>query len=279
MTKKNEGRKTAGAQPILEGLPKSRRNKIYFRELKRLQSELVKLHRWIRHKGLRVIILFEGRDAAGKGGTIKRITEPLNPRYCRIAALDKPNERERTQWYFQRYVAHFPAAGELVLFDRSWYNRAGVEHVMGFCSEEEYEEFLLTCPVFEEMIQRSGIILLKYWFSVSLEEQENRFVKRMKDQRRRWKLSPMDLESRNRWIQYSEAKDTMFERTDTDTSPWYVVESDNKMQARLNCIHHILHQIPYEEIALEEIELPPRPDERGYKRRPISKSKFVPDIY
>ena len=266
--------------PLLVAARKQGKHKrLYEKELRKLQIELVKLQRWIRTEGKRVVVLFEGRDAAGKGGTIKRITESLNPRFCRVVALDKPNERERTQWYFQRYVPHLPAAGEMVLFDRSWYNRAGVEHVMGFCSDEEYREFLRSCPEFERMLVRSGIKLVKYWFSVSMEEQERRFLGRLQDPTKRWKLSKMDLQSRIRWVQYSEAKDRMFAHTDIKQAPWFVVNSDNKRRARLNCIHHLLEQIHYEEIVPEEIELPPRPTEDGYIRPPITESTFIPEIF
>lgn len=253
--------------------------KHYQKELDRLQIELVKLQEWVKHKGLRVVIIFEGRDAAGKGGVIKRIAECLNPRICRIAALGIPTEREKTQWYFQRYVAHLPAAGEIVLFDRSWYNRAGVERVMGFCTYEEYVEFLRSCPEFEHMLQRSGIILLKYWFSVSNREQEKRFQARLKDPVKRWKLSPMDLEARARWVDYSQAKDDMFAATDTTRSPWYVVEADDKRRARLNCIAHILNQIPYKELKPEKLTLPPRQDAKAYIRPPKDTQRYVPDQY
>jgi len=251
----------------------------YEKELARLQIELAKFQRWIQHQGLRVVVLFEGRDAAGKGGTIKRITESLNPRVCRVVALSKPTEKEKTQWYFQRYVAHLPAAGEMVLFDRSWYNRAGVERVMGFCSEEEYREFLRSCPEFERMLVRSGIILIKYWFSVSEEEQERRFQARLIDPTKRWKLSPMDLESRAKWLEYSKAKDTMFAFTDLKLVPWYVVNADNKKRARLNCIQHLLSLIPYEELEPDEIVLPPRQQDIGYVRPPMSEQTFVPEVY
>ena len=250
----------------------------YRDELCRLQTELVKLQEWVRHKGLRVAALFEGRDAAGKGGAIKRITECLNPRICRVAALAAPTERERTQWYFQRYVAHLPAAGEIVLFDRSWYNRAGVEHVMGFCTEAEYTEFLHSCPEFEKMLVRSGLILLKYWFSVSDEEQERRFQERLEDPAKRWKLSPMDLESRRRWVDYSRAKDEMFAHTDIKQVPWYVVTADNKKCARLNVIRHLLSLIPYEDLTPEPMPLPPL-DRTKYVRPPITDQNFVPEFY
>lgn len=254
-------------------------NKEYEKELEKLQIELVKLQEWIKSEKQKVVIIFEGRDAAGKGGTIKRITQKLNPRVCRVVALGTPTEREKTQWYFQRYVPHLPAGGEMVLFDRSWYNRAGVERVMNFCTEEEYWEFLRSCPNFERMLIRSGIILIKYWFSVSEEEQERRFHKRLKDPTRRWKLSPMDLESREKWVEYSRAKDEMFSYTDTKYSPWYVVEADDKKHARLNCIHHLLSKIKYEDTTPEPIELPPRSNHKGYVRPPITDQTFVPEVY
>jgi polyphosphate kinase 2 len=250
----------------------------YDKELRRLQIELVKLQEWVRHKGLKVVAIFEGRDAAGKGGAIKRITESLNPRICRVVALAAPTERENTQWYFQRYVGQLPAAGEMVLFDRSWYNRAGVERVMGFCEESEYLEFLHSCPEFERMLVRSGIILVKYWFSVSDEEQERRFHERIADTSKRWKLSPMDLESRRRWVEYSRAKDEMFAHTDIKQAPWYVVNADNKKCARLNVIHHLLSRIPYEDLTPEPIKLPKR-DRRKYVRPPITDQNFVPEHY
>lgn len=253
--------------------------KFYERELAKLQFELVKLQYWIKDQGLRVVILFEGRDAAGKGGTIKRITEPLNPRGARVVALPKPSDIERTQWYFQRYVAHLPAAGEIVIFDRSWYNRAGVEWVMGFCTEKEYEEFLRSCPEFERMLIRSGIILLKYWFSVSDEEQEKRLQERVRNPAKRWKFSEMDLESWFKWVEYSKAKDNMFRYTDTKLSPWYVVESDDKKKARLNCIAHILSKIPYKDVTPKPMELPPRKIEENYIRPPKEEQTFVPEIY
>jgi len=253
--------------------------KTYEKELRRLQIELVKMHEWVKVRGKKVVVVFEGRDAAGKGGTIKRITETLNPRVCRVVALGVPTEKEKSQWYFQRYVAHLPAAGEIVLFDRSWYNRAGVERVMGFCTEEEYREFLRSVPEFERMLIRSGIILIKYWFSVSDEEQERRFQARIDDPTRRWKLSPMDLESRLRWVEYSIAKDEMFKFTDTKQSPWYVVNADNKPRARLNCIAHLLSMIPYEDLTPPKLELPPRQNDIGYVRPPITDQTFVPEIY
>ena len=255
------------------------KKKVYNKQLKRLQVELVKLQEWVKNKDLRVVVIFEGRDAAGKGGAIQRIAECLNPRVCRIAALGKPTEREKTQWYFQRYVAHLPAAGEIVLFDRSWYNRAGVERVMGFCTHEQYVEFLRSCPEFEHMLQRSGIILIKYWFSVSDEEQEGRFHKRIENPTKRWKLSPMDLESRARWVEYSKAKDDMFAATDTTLSPWYVVEADDKKSARLNCINHLLSMIPYEDLTPKPIKLPPRQKAMDYIRPPMCMQKFVPKKY
>ena len=251
----------------------------YERELKVLQIELSKLQRWIKQEELRVVVIFEGRDAAGKGGTIKRITQVLNPRICRVVALNKPTEKERTQWYFQRYVPHLPAESEMVLFDRSWYNRAGVEKVMGFCTDEEYQDFLRSCPNFERMLVRSGIILLKYWFSVSLEEQENRFKIRLQDPTKRWKLSEVDLESRMKWTEYSKAKDMMLAYTDTKQCSWFVVDADDKRSARLNCIHHLLQQIPYEDISLKPIELPERPAEEAYVRPPMNEQTFVPEIY
>lgn len=251
--------------------------KEYEKELEKLQVELVKMQGWIKEKGLKVVVLFEGRDAAGKGGTIKRITEKLNPRIVRIVALSTPTEREKSQWYFQRYVQHLPAAGEMVLFDRSWYNRAGVERVMGFCTEEEVREFFRSVPEFENMLIRSGIILVKYWFSVSNEEQERRFQARINDITRRWKLSPMDLASRTKWVEYSKAKDEMFRYTDTKLSPWYVVNSDNKELARLSCISHLLTKVPYEDLTPEPIVLPPRQADDNYVRPPMSTQTFVPE--
>lgn len=253
--------------------------KFYEKELKRLHVELVKMQEWIKYKGLKVVVIFEGRDAAGKGGTIKRIMEPLNPRYARVVALGVPTEREKTQWYFQRYVAHLPAAGEIVFFDRSWYNRAGVERVMGFCTEEEYWEFLRSCPSFERMLVRSGIQLIKYWFSVSDEEQERRFQARINNPAKRWKLSPMDLESRARWVEYSRAKDEMFAYTDIKQAPWYVVNADDKRRAHLNTIRHLLSLIPYEDLTPEPIVLPPRAPREGYVRPPIDYQTFIPELY
>jgi len=253
--------------------------KFYEKELGRLQIELVKMQEWVKLRGLKVVVVFEGRDAAGKGGTIKRIAERLNPRFCRIVALGIPTEREKTQWYFQRYVAHLPAAGEIVLFDRSWYNRALVERVMGFCTEQEYREFLRSCPEFERMLIRSGIILVKYWLSVSDEEQERRFQARVDNPTKRWKLSPMDLESRAKWVEYSKAKDTMFASTDIKQAPWYVIDADDKKRARLNCISHLLSMIPYEDLTPEPIALPPRQDDGGYIRPPFTDQTFVPTVY
>ncbi len=251
----------------------------YIDELVRLQFELLKMQEWVRLQRLRVCVLFEGRDAAGKGGVIKRITEPLNPRVCRVVALGTPTERERTQWYFQRYVEHLPSAGEIVLFDRSWYNRAGVERVMGFCSDEEYQEFLRACPLFEEMLVRSGIYLIKYWFSVNDEEQERRFVERMHNPIKRWKLSPMDVEARKHWVEYSRAKDRMLEHTDRKKTPWHIVDADNKKRARLNCIAHLLGQIPYKDLRPVELDLPTRQPDTGYKRPRKSSQGWIPQIY
>jgi polyphosphate kinase len=261
------------------GAPAVIGKKAYEAELARLQVELIKLQEWIRFKNLKVVVIFEGRDAAGKGGAIKRITESLNPRVCRVVALPSPTERERSQWYFQRYVAHLPAAGEMVLFDRSWYNRAGVERVMGFCTDEEYAEFLRSVPEFERMLVHSGIILIKYWFSVSDKEQERRFQARMCNPTKRWKLSPMDLQSRARWVEYSRAKDEMFAHTDLKQAPWYVVNADDKRSARLNCIRHLLSLISYEDLTPEPMELPPRQPENGYVRPPITDQTFVPQVY
>ena len=255
------------------------KKKAYEEEMEALQFELVKLLHDVKETGRRVVVVFEGRDAAGKGGTIKRITERLNPRLCRVAALPAPTEREKSQWYFQRYVPHLPAGGEIVLFDRSWYNRAGVERVMGYCSEAEYQEFLRSCPEYERMLVRSGIRLIKYWFSVSDEEQERRFQARIKDPRRRWKLSPMDLTARSKWVEYSRAKDQMFAYTDIKQAPWYVVVADDKRRARLNCIHHLLSLIPYRDLTPPPIKLPPRQKDVGYIRPPITDQTFVPDAY
>lgn len=252
--------------------------KPYKKELEKLQAELVKLQYWVKAKGLKVVVLFEGRDAAGKGGAIKRITECLNPRICRTVALAAPNDEEKGQWYFQRYVAQLPTAGEIVLFDRSWYNRAVVEKVMGFCTQQEYVEFLRSCPEFEHMLKRAGIVLVKYWFSVSDEEQEKRFQDRLNDPTKRWKLSPMDLEARARWFDYSKAKDDMFAATDTTRSPWNVVEADDKKRARLNCINHLLHQIAYEDLTPPPMTLPPRQEKIDYKRPPMEMQNIVDDV-
>ena len=251
----------------------------YFTELFRLQGELVKLQDWVQHTRQKVVILFEGRDAAGKGGVIKRITQRLNPRVVRVAALPAPNDRERTQWYFQRYVAHLPAAGEMVLFDRSWYNRAGVERVMGFCTDDEYEEFFRTVPEFEKMLVRSGIRLVKYWFSITDEEQHLRFLGRIHDPLKQWKLSPMDLESRVRWEAYTKAKETMLERTHIPEAPWWVVQAVDKKKARLNCIAHLLSQLPYQEVPHPPVVLPDRVRNPEYLRQPVPASMYVPEIY
>ncbi|MBD3268279.1 polyphosphate kinase 2 [bacterium] len=267
--------KTCDVKPEIKKI----KNKVYEEELQKLQVELVKLQEWIKQKQLKVVVIFEGRDAAGKGGVIKRITQSLNPRICRVIALGTPTEREKTQWYFQRYVPHLPAAGEMVLFDRSWYNRAGVERVMGFCTEEEYREFMRSCPEYERMLVRSGIILIKYWFSVSDDEQERRFKARNQDPTKRWKLSPMDLQSRDKWEEYSKAKDNMFAYTDIKQAPWYVVNADNKKRARLNCIHHLLSMIPYEDLTPKPIQLPSRTGSTGYMRPPIQDQTFVPEVY
>ena len=253
--------------------------RLYFRELFRLQAELVKLQDWVVHTGHKVVILFEGRDAAGKGGVIKRIVQRLNPRVCRVAALPAPNNRERTQWYFQRYVSHLPAAGEIVLFDRSWYNRAGVERVMGFCTDEQYEEFFQTVPEFERMLARSGIQLIKYWFSISDEEQNARFLGRIHDPLKQWKLSPMDLESRRRWEEYTKAKEIMLERTHIAEAPWWVVQGVDKKKARLNCIYHLLEQMPYVEVEHPAIQLPEREYHDDYVRRPVPAEIIVPEVY
>ncbi|TWC06138.1 polyphosphate kinase 2 [Bradyrhizobium macuxiense] len=253
--------------------------KFYFRELLRLQGELVKLQDWVQHEKKKVVVLFEGRDSAGKGGVIKRITQRLNPRVCRIAALPAPNERERTQWYFQRYVSHLPAGGEIVLFDRSWYNRAGVEKVMGFCTDEQYEEFFNSVPEFERMLIRSGTILLKYWFSITDEEQAFRFSMRIQDPLKQWKLSPMDVEARTRWELYTKAKETMLERTHLADSPWWIVDAVDKKRARLNCISHLLSQIPYQHVTHQPVVLPPRARNPDYHRGPIPPEMYVPGRY
>lgn len=255
------------------------KNSIYENELRKLQIELVKLQEWVKDKGLRVAVIFEGRDAAGKGGVITRITEALNPRICRIAALGVPTEKEKSQWYFQRYAQHLPSAGEMVLFDRSWYNRSGVERVMGFCTEEQYREFLRSCPLFEEMLIRSGIILVKYWFSVNDKEQERRFAARNDDPIKRWKLSPMDVQSIEKWEEYSRAKDEMFEYTDTKTSPWFVVNADEKKRARLNCIRHLLSMIKYQDLTPKSVKLPKRKISGNYVRPPFNKQNFIPEHY
>ena len=263
---------------IGDGKPRRLPAPLFGKELARLQRELVLLQEYVRHTGLKVVVVFEGRDAAGKGGVIRRIAERLNPRICRVVALTTPTERERTQWYFQRYVAHLPAGGEIVLFDRSWYNRAGVERVMGFCTDEEHTEFLRAAPQFERMLIHSGIVLVKYWFSVSDEEQERRFRSRIDHPDKRWKLSPMDLESRARWAEYSRAKDEMFRYTDTKWSPWWVVDADDKQRARLNCISHLLSQVPYEDVTSTPLSLPPRgPDD--YVRPPYEEQTFVPEVF
>ena len=272
--KANKAKATAKAA---EPTPKKKWK--YAKELAKLQAELVKLQEWIKAKGLKVVVVFEGRDAAGKGGVIKRITESLNPRVCRVVALGTPTEKEKSQWYFQRYVAQLPAAGEMVLFDRSWYNRAGVERVMGFCTEEEYREFFRSCPEFERMLVRSGIVLIKYWFSVSDEEQEKRFRARIDSPTKRWKLSPMDLEARARWVEYSKAKDAMFEVCDIPQARWNVVNADSKKRARLNCIHHLLGQVKYKDLTPPPIKLPPKQQRKGYVRPPITDQQFVPEIY
>jgi polyphosphate kinase 2 len=271
---------------LFEGLPETGEpvrepldRQFYFRELFRLQGELIKLQDWVIERKLKVVVLFEGRDAAGKGGVIKRVTQRMNPRACRVAALTAPSERERTQWYFQRYVSHLPAGGEIVLFDRSWYNRAGVERVMGFCTDEEYEEFFRSVPEFERMLVRSGIVLIKYWFSITDEEQYRRFLTRIHDPLKQWKLSPMDLESRRRWEQYTKAKETMLERTHIREAPWWIVEAVDKKRARLNCIHHLLSRIPYREIHREPVALPERVHNPDYLRGPVPKEMFVPAVY
>lgn len=274
------GQQEAAKALNIAASPKEKlKKKVYEKELRRLQVELVKLQEWVKSQKLKVVVIFEGRDAAGKGGVIKRITQCLNPRSARVVALGVPTEREKSQWYFQRYVPHLPAAGEMVLFDRSWYNRAGVERVMGFCTEEEYWEFMRSCPEFERMLVRSGIILIKYWFSVSDEEQEKRFLARLEDRTKRWKLSPMDLQARSRWVEYSKAKDVMMKYTDIKQAPWYVVNADVKKKARLNCISHLLSMIPYEDLTPDRIELPPRQKNEGYIRPPFEDQTFVPEIY
>ncbi len=271
--------KEKGHYEVVESKKEKLDKKFYEKELERLDIELIKLQEWVKFKKLKVVLIFEGRDAAGKGGVIKTITESLNPRYCRVVALGVPTEKEKTQWYFQRYTPHLPAAGEMVLFDRSWYNRAGVEKVMGFCTDEEYLEFMRSCPEFERMLVRSNIILVKYWFSVSDQEQEKRFRDRIEDPTKRWKLSPMDVESRNKWVDYSKAKDEMFAHCDIKQAPWWVVHADDKKRARLNCISHLLSLIPYEDLTPEKIKLTPRKEDNSYIRPPLTDQNFVPDIY
>ena len=263
------------AQPDSETIDR----RIYFKELFRLQGELVKLQDWVLHNKLKVVVIFEGRDAAGKGGVIKRITQRLNPRFCRVAALPAPNERERTQWYFQRYVAHLPAGGEIVLFDRSWYNRAGVERVMGFCTEEQYGEFFQSVPEFERMLVRSGIILIKYWFSITDDEQQFRFMMRIRDPLKQWKLSPMDVESRRRWEQYTKAKEIMLEKTHIPEARWWIVDADDKKKARLNCIAHFLSSVPYQEVPRDAVILPERVHNADYSRGPVPEALYVPAVY
>ena len=275
-----KSKRTAKPPANGEGPPPAKLStKVFEAELARLQRELVLMQEYIKAEGLKVVVVFEGRDAAGKGGVIRRIVERLNPRVCRVVALGTPTEREKTQWYFQRYAPHLPAGGEMVLFDRSWYNRAGVERVMGFCTEQEYQEFMRSCPEFERMLVRSGIILVKYWFSVSDDEQERRFQARANDPMRRWKLSPMDLKSREKWVDYSRAKDEMFRYTDIKQAPWYVVNADDKRRARLNCISHLLSLIPYEDTTPEPITLPPRQPDAGYVRPPLTDQTFVPERF
>ncbi|MEM7027505.1 MAG: polyphosphate kinase 2, partial [Pseudomonadota bacterium] len=265
------------SDPRLRGEPEEKLPKKYYEEeLFRLQVELVKLQEWVKEKGLKIVIVFEGRDAAGKGGVIKRIVEHMSPRVCQIVALPAPTEREKSQWYFQRYIQHLPAAGEIKLFDRSWYNRAGVERVMGFCTDDEYEEFLRFCPEYECALVRSGIILIKYWFSVSNVEQERRFQARAQERHKFWKLSPMDMESRSRWMDYSKCKDDMFFHTDIPQAPWFVVPSDDKKRARLNCISHILDSIPYKDLKPKVPKIPPLKQSKSYKRRPMNQQTFVP---
>ncbi len=267
------------AETASEPKPSTLDRSVYFKELLDLQRELIKLQYWVVHQKAKVVVLFEGRDAAGKGGVIKRITQRMNPRVCRVAALPAPSERERTQWYFQRYISHLPAGGEIVLFDRSWYNRAGVERVMGFCTEDQVEEFFRTVPDFERMLVRSGIILLKYWFSITDDEQNLRFMMRIHDPLKQWKLSPMDLESRRRWEMYTKAKEEMLEQTNIPEAPWWVVEAVDKKRARLNCIHHLLQQIPYMEIDHPKIDLPARERKPDYHREPVPREMYVPAVY
>ena len=279
-SKKNKSKEKAPEEQTVESQKHEKLSKkVYNQELERLQTELVKLQYWVKEKGLKVVVLFEGRDAAGKGGVIKRISECMNPRICRVVALGTPTEKEKSQWYFQRYVAQLPSAGEIALFDRSWYNRAGVERVMGFCTHQEYVEFLRSCPEFEHMLQRAGIVLVKYWFSVSDAEQEKRFQERLNNPIKRWKLSPMDLEARARWVEYSKAKDDMFGATDTTRSPWNVVEADDKKRARLNCITHLLNQVAYEDLTPPPLELPKRQKNIDYERPPMNTQHFVPNKF
>ena len=279
--KSHKNKKSEGAPhyETVETTKEKLDTKVYEKELAKLEGEFVKLQEWIKLKKLKVVILFEGRDAAGKGGVIKRITESLNPRSCRIVALGVPTEKEKSQWYFQRYITQLPAGGEMVLFDRSWYNRAGVEKVMSFCTDEEYNEFMRSCPEFERMLIRSGIILIKYWFSVSDKEQEKRFQDRIDNPSKQWKLSPMDVESLTRWVDYSKAKDEMFAHTDIKQAPWYVVRADDKKRARLNCMSHLLSMIPYEEIKHEKIKIPRRKEDHSYIRPPFKDQNFVPEVY
>lgn len=281
---KDKSKKSVGGaiSPLADpNIKKGKRNAFYDKEMRRLHIELIKLQEWIKATGQKVVVIFEGRDAAGKGGVIKRIVEPLNPRVCRVVALGTPTSREKSQWYFQRYAAALPGAGEMVLFDRSWYNRAGVERVMGFCTDDEYWEFMRSCPEFERMLVRSGVTLVKYWFSVSDEEQEKRFASRVEDPTKRWKLSPMDLESRNRWQDYSRAKDDMLAHTDIKQAPWYVVNSDNKKRARLNCISHLLSLLDYDDATPKRIKLPARAPEKrdDYVRPPLDDQNFVPETF
>ena len=255
------------------------KKKFYEEELSKVQAELVKMQYWVKATGYRIIILFEGRDAAGKGGAIKRLTEPMNPRGCRVVALGTPSDQQKTQWYFQRYVEHLPSAGEIVIFDRSWYNRAGVEKVMGFATEKQVEQFYVACPQFEQMLTEDGILLLKYWFSINDEEQEKRFQERIENEQRRWKLSPMDIESRNRWVDYSKAKDMMMAHTHSSEAPWFTIEADDKRRARLNCLHHVLSKVPYQDMTPPPIKMPKRPNQGTYKRSPINEQFFVPNHY
>ena len=278
-TRKQDSSKQNGSKAAKQDGSGKIKRAVYDEEIERLHMELVKLQEYVKSQGLKVVIIFEGRDAAGKGGVIKTLTQDMNPRVCRIAALPAPNDRERTQWYFQRYIAQLPAAGEIVLFDRSWYNRAGVERVMGYCTDEEYAEFMRACPLFEEMLIRSGVKLIKYWFSVSDDEQEKRFQARLADPAKHWKLSPMDLEARSRWVDYSRAKDAMFAHTDTELSPWWVVGADVKRQARLNTVAHLLSSIPYEYVAPVPMRLPPRQNDDGYVRPPRDSQRYVPAVY